>query len=289
MFENINFDTVCKEKLSASINAGTFPHAVILEGADSDIRLKTALKIAEALVCIGENKPCGVCSSCKKVKSGNHPDVYLFQKEDSATAIKVDDVRSIREKAMLMPNDGEKTIFIISEAQFMNPQAQNALLKIFEEPAKHVTIILTCPSRTAMLETITSRASAFLLSQEEGINSTSEKDSVAFECAQKLLQTFCLSNEFEFLKETSAFTKDKDLFKAVLPCLIYIFRDALVKTDSLSNSGEIAQKLSAAFTPKKLINLIEETKKLIEATERAANYNLTITRLSSVFYRIKNS
>lgn len=288
VFENINFDEGCKTKITHSIKHKTFPHAIILEGSNSETRLAAAKEIARALVCTGEEKPCGVCRACKKAKGGNHPDIYVFQKDDSSTAIKVDDIRQIREKALLLPNDGDKSVFIIHEAQFMNPQAQNALLKIFEEPAPHVCFILTCPSRTAFLETVTSRAASFMLSQEEDFKITGEQNEEALALSAKLVDALCAQNEFEFLKQTSVFLKDKELFKAVLPLLIYIFRDALVFGEPLTDCREQAQKLQNAFTQKKLLAFIEETKQLIDATEKLANHNLTITRLCSVFHRIKN-
>ena len=289
VFENINFDESCKIKIAHSIKCKTFPHAVILEGANSATRLAAAKEIACALVCTGKEKPCGICRACKKAQSGNHPDIYVFQKDDSATAIKVDDVRLIREKALLLPNDGEKSVFIIHEAQFMNPQAQNALLKIFEEPAPHVCFILTCPSKSFFLETITSRAAAFMLSQEEDFKADGEDDEAALSLAAGLVDALCSSSEFDFLKETSVFSKDKDLFKNVLPFLIYIFRDALVPGEALTGCKAQAEKLRCVFTQKKLLLLIEETKNLIDSVERSANHNLTITRLCSVFHNVKNS
>lgn len=289
MFEGIDFDKRCKDEISRSIMKKTFPHAVILEGSKDETRLAAAKEIACALVCTGETKPCRVCRACKKAESGNHPDIYVFQKDESTSAIKVDDVRTIREKALLLPNDGARSVFIIREAELMNPQAQNALLKIFEEPAPHVCFILTCPSRTALLETITSRACSFLLSQEEDFKTDETAGAEALAIAAKLANALCCGNEFDFLKETSVFMKDKELFKAVLPFLVYIFRDALVEKEPLTSCTEQAQKLRQSFTQKKLIALIEETEGLIDCVQRSANHNLTVTRLCSVFHRVKNS
>ena len=288
MFEDLNFDLVRKTEIAHAINTASFPHSVIFEGSDEKTRLLAAKEVAKALVCTGEKKPCGVCRSCKKAESGNHPDIYIFQKDDGATAIKVDDVRLLKEKAMLLPNDGEKSIFIIAEAQNMNPQAQNALLKIFEEPAAHVCFILTCPSKSALLETIVSRAAAFLLSQDaSALDAVSDPEVVT--CAASIVDALCKS-EFDLMTATSALFKDKALFKNVLPLLVIIFRDALVQNGScLSGCDEQAQKLRLLFTPRKLLGLIEETKLLLQDTERAANHNLSVTRLCSVYSRIKFS
>lgn len=288
MFEGLNFDFVRKSEISHAINTASFPHAVIFEGSDEETRLSAAKEVAKALVCTGEEKPCGVCRSCKKAESGNHPDIYLFQKDEGAAAIKVDDVRLLKEKAMLLPNDGEKSVFIIAEAQNMNPQAQNALLKIFEEPAPHVCFVLTCPSKSALLETIISRAAAFLLSQDaSAADAVKNPETVA--CAAEIIDALCKS-EYDLMAATSALFKDKALFKDVLPLLIIIFRDALIQSDpKLSGCDEQAKKLSLLFTPKKLLELIEETKLLLQDTERAANHNLSVTRLCSVYSRIKFS
>lgn len=288
MFESLNFDFVRKTEISHAIKTASFPHSVIFEGSDEATRLLAAKETAMALLCTGERKPCGACRSCKKAESGNHPDIYIFQKDEGAIAIKVDDIRLLKEKAMLLPNDGEKSVFIIAEAQNMNPQAQNALLKIFEEPASHVCFILTCPSKSALLETIVSRAASFLLSQDASeLDATG--DSQVVSCAKSIVDALCKS-EFDLMTATSALFKDKMLFKNVLPLLVIIFRDALVQnTSCLSGCDEQAKKLRLLFTSKKLLELIEETKLLSQGTERAANHNLSVTRLCSVYSRIKFS
>lgn len=288
LFEGLCFDDGSKNKIAHALNANSFPHAVIFEGSDENTRLLCAKETAKALVCTGEGKPCGACRACKKAQSGNHPDIYIFQKDEGATAIKVDDVRRLKEKATLLPNDGEKSVFIIAEAQNMNPQAQNALLKIFEEPAAHVCFILTCPSKSALLETVISRACAFMLSQEESALDAGKNPKVVA-AATEIIDALCRS-ESELLFATSALFKDKALFRDVLPFLVLIFRDALVPNEAtLSGCGEQANNLRLGFTPKKLLELIEETKLLSQCTERAANHNLSVTRLCSVYSRIKVS
>ena len=287
VFEKLDFENRIKNEISNSINQNIFPQAVILEGSNAVLRLAAAKEIAAALVCTGEKKPCGLCKSCKKVESGIHPDVYILQKDEGASAIKVDDVRTVREKAKLLPNDGDRSVFVICEAQNMNPQAQNALLKIFEEPAPHVYFVLTCPSRAALLETIVSRAASYMLSQEES-SLEGEEAQKALSAAVSVAEALCVG-EFELLKATSVFLKDKALFKGVLPFLICIFRDALVSSKPLSGAEETAKKLRLVFTPKKLLSLIEETEKLLDFVERSANHNLSITRLCSVYSGIKNS
>ncbi|MCM1364832.1 MAG: hypothetical protein NC122_08935 [Faecalibacterium sp.] len=292
MFDNISISRNQASEIEHAIKSGRLSHALILEGADEAARLQTAKEIAKAVVCSGDNKPCGSCSACRKAESGNHPDIHYLKKDEKASMIKVDEIRALREKAMLLPNDGDKSVFIIEEAQLMGVQAQNALLKIFEEPAKHVCFILTCASKSSLLDTVISRATSYYLSHEDYY---AKEDNQLLEAARQtaaeLAVTLCEKNEFEFLKKTAAFQKDKPLFKAVLSALIPIFRDALVVSgkdiELISGQADAAKKLSVYFTAQKLISYIEHTQKMIDSCEAAANHNLLITRFCSVLYDLK--
>lgn len=291
MFENIKINPTLAKEIEYAVQSGRLSHALILQGADENTRLLAAKEIAKAVVCSGDQKPCGVCSACKKAASGNHPDIHFLKKDDSASMIKVDEIRAIKEKAMLLPNDGEKSVFIIEEAQYMGIQAQNALLKVFEEPAKHVCFILTCTSKSSLLDTIISRATSYYLSYEDYYAKDDKNLEAAQEKAAQLVMTLCGKSEFEFLKQTAVFQKDKALFKAVMLSMIPIFRDALVVSEEsipmISGRIEEAKKLASLFTSQKLIKYIECTQSMIASCEAAANHNLLITRFCSVFYELK--
>ncbi len=290
MFVNI---TVNREKANENeyaVKTGRLSHALILDGGDEKIRALAAREIAKAIVCKGENKPCGICPSCKKAESGNHPDIHFLKKQESSSLIKVDEVRSLREKARLLPNDSDKSVFIIEEAQLMGVQAQNALLKIFEEPAAHVCFILTCDSKSSLLETIISRAASYYLSSEIGENGDDD-ESKAF--AAELAVIFCEKSELDFLRKTAEFQKNKTLFKDALTALIAIFRDALVVGNAdiqlISGKKDAAKKLSDYFTKQKLIACIRHIQRTLDALDASANYNLLITRFCSMLYEIKEA
>ncbi|MBQ7294687.1 MAG: hypothetical protein IJW86_00670 [Clostridia bacterium] len=290
MFEDINITPSLKNTLQNALDNSRLSHALILEGSDEATRLKTAKAIAMHLLCKGNKRPCGVCSSCIKVIGSSHPDLHILTKDEKSAMIKVDTVRDIKAKATVLPNDGDKSVFIITEAQLMNVQAQNALLKIFEEPSRHVSFILTCPSKSSLLETITSRATAYTLGEEISTFSD-EKYSEAKQTAAELLECFISENELQFIKKTAVFRKDKSYFLLTLKAALPIIRDALVLASGgrvpISDKQETAKKLKSAMTQKKLMELLEVTEKIIENTENAANHNLSITRLSAVFYSIK--
>jgi len=136
---------------------GRFPHAVLLEGLPGSGRKTLARLIAAAAVCHGaETRPCGACSDCHKSVGGIHPDIEELVSDKASFG--VDLVRDrIRETAYILPNDAAYRVMILPEAQLMTEQAQNALLKVLEEPPSHLIFILTCENRTQMLPTVLSR------------------------------------------------------------------------------------------------------------------------------------
>ena len=288
MFENIAVIPSFRNAVSSAVQSGKLSHALIFEGSSKEIRLALAKETAKAILCKSADKPCGICSACHKTDSGSHPDLHIIDKDGAM--IKVDEIRDVKAKAKVFPNDGNKSVFIICEAQNMNPQAQNALLKIFEEPANHVSFILTCPSKSSLLDTITSRATSYFTG-EEIADESSEQTDKAKTLAAELLMTIATENELQFLKKTAVFQKDKTLFVSVLKNMEPIVRDALVLSSggksSISGETDLCQKLRSTMTQKKLMLILQQLQSLRDATESSANHNLAITRLSSILYSIK--
>lgn len=292
MFNNLPLKNDFKNQIETAFKSGRLSHALIFEGSGEELRYKAAVELAKAVLCKGELKPCGICASCNKADSGNHPDIHIIEKASDSAVIKIDAVRDIRSKALMLPNEGAKSVFIIKEAQTMNPNAQNALLKIFEEPQSHVLFILTCPSKASLLETVISRATSYTTG-EEVTNEKNEKTELYKEKADELLKCFIKENELSFMKKTAEFQKDKQLFIEVMKQLLPIIRDGIVlqsgSKELLSDFPETARALASGMTAKKTLELYSALSSLIEEAEkRAANHNLTLTRLSSKLYDIKN-
>ncbi len=290
MFESLSVNEGFRNQIEAAFKNGRLSHALIFEGASEEIRLKAATELAKTILCKEKLKPCGICSSCSKVENLGHPDLHLIKKPSDSTMIKVDTVREIKSKALLFPNEGSKSIFIICEAQLMNPSAQNALLKIFEEPQSHVLFILTCPSKSSLLDTVISRATSYSLG-EESAKDDSEKAHKAKEKANELLISFIKENELSFVRKTADLQKDKQFLLDVLKQMSPIIRDCVVfqggSKEAISDYPETAKLLSSSLTAKKGIMLFNTISELIDCAEKSANHNLTLTRLSSTLYNIK--
>lgn len=149
------------EDLGQDILDGRLPHAHIIEGEEGSGRRSIALAAAAALCCnrpSGESFPCGECPACRKIFEGKTPDVIRVSPGRERQSIGVDTARLIKSDVISLPNDFERKIYIIEEADKMTPQAQNALLLTLEEPPKYAYFFLICRSASSMLETVRSRA-----------------------------------------------------------------------------------------------------------------------------------
>jgi DNA polymerase-3 subunit delta' len=129
----------------------------------------TAIEFAKAVNCEKKQQDaCEECVSCAKINSSNHPDVSIIGAEKESSFIKIDKIRNIIYQASMKPYEARKKIFIITNAEDMNEESQNALLKILEEPRENQIFILTTSRISGILPTVISRCKAVkfnLLSQ----------------------------------------------------------------------------------------------------------------------------
>ena len=146
-----------KRRLSAALSQGGLSHCYILSGPRGSGKKTLARCIAAAMECTGSgDSPCGVCPSCHKLFGGGHPDVITVDSDKATIPIRV--IRDMQSDAYIRPNEGKKKIYIIPRAQDMQAPAQNALLKILEEPPEYCAFLLLTDSPEKLLTTVRSRA-----------------------------------------------------------------------------------------------------------------------------------
>lgn len=149
-------------------------HAYIIASPDVDAREKKALELACTLVCFSQDKaPCMACPQCKKAISGINPDVIVLgrktdEKGKLKREIQVDQIRALTADAWVRPQEADRKVYIISDAGYMNAAAQNAALKLLEEPPAYAAFILCADSAQTMLATIRSRCVVINLPGERG-------------------------------------------------------------------------------------------------------------------------
>lgn len=303
------------DRLSKLMESGRFPHALIIEGEEGIGKKTLAKDIACALVCRGDDKPCGECVQCKKAIGAIHPDISEYIPAGTANSFHVDTVRNIINDAYVQPNEADYKIYILANAHCMNQNAQNALLKILEEPPKYVVFILTTNSKSALLSTVLSRSVCVSL---EGVDIeraanyiTSHCENVDYNTAKKTVETFngnigkaidslqdtktselvdvcnkickalATSNEYEIMTLCSAFQKDRQGVVFACDLLKSIFRDALFAGESsehISGQEESAALLKSNLSRQSLIKLINTCDELKSTALSNANNALLITK-----------
>jgi hypothetical protein len=142
-------------------------HAWLLLGEDASELEKLALFTARALLCSAPGeKPCGRCPHCRKLEKGIHPDLITLDRDPEKRDISVKQARAFRQEVWITPNEAARKVFLIPEADTMNTEAQNALLKVLEEPPPYAAFLLLGRNPGAFLPTVRSRCLTLRLGAE---------------------------------------------------------------------------------------------------------------------------
>jgi len=138
---------------------GPLTHAYLISSEKAAERQALADLMARALVCDAPDveRPCNVCMACDKASRGIHPDIIYRAPAEGKAEIPVATVREMVQDAPTLPNEAERKVYIVEEADGLNPNAQNAFLKLLEEPPSFVTFLLLAENPLALLPTVRSR------------------------------------------------------------------------------------------------------------------------------------
>ncbi|MGO4890211.1 DNA polymerase III subunit delta' [Anaerobacillus sp. MEB173] len=144
--------------LKNGIEKDRLSHAYLFEGSMGTGKKAIAIQLAKSFFCKERSKfePCGDCVDCKRIDSGNHPDVHIISPEGQS--IKIDQIRHIQKEFSYRGVESRnKKAYIIEHADSMTVQAANSLLKFLEEPDGKTIAILLTEQAQRMLKTILSR------------------------------------------------------------------------------------------------------------------------------------
>lgn len=137
-------------------------HAYII-ASDPATAFANAEKIAMAAVCRGNGRfPCGKCTACEKVRKNVHPDVKIIErllddKGKQKRELTVGQIREVSADAVILSNESRHKVYIFKDSECMNTEAQNAALKLLEEPPQGVILILCTSNPSVLLPTVRSR------------------------------------------------------------------------------------------------------------------------------------
>ena len=175
-FESITGQKQPIRILATLLRRGSIPHALLFCGIDADGKRTAAVTFAMSCNCLNrpvqtfpsdtplsitgdvsfdDVNPCGDCIACRKILSDNHPDILSIS--PSGPIIRIAQIRALCESLSMKPYEARRRFVIISDAQAMNPEAGNAILKLLEEPPDRTIFILQATQASDLLPTIASR------------------------------------------------------------------------------------------------------------------------------------
>ena len=227
-FRELHTQSTAAHFLQHALGSGHISHAYLFSGEKGSGKRDLAELFAKTILCgnrtEGEDtEPCGRCVSCRKAESGNHPDILYVQHEKPGV-ISVDEIRTqVVETATVRPYESAYKVYIIEDADLMNPQAQNALLKTLEEPAPYVVILLLTENKEALLPTILSRC--VVLDLHRGGEEIPEE---VTEEALQLIGAIPEMNAGGWIAALQMLTRDKQNINSYLDVFTKWYRDVLL-------------------------------------------------------------
>ena len=143
--------------ISNSMRKGRIAHAYLFEGQKGTGKKEAALLFAKRLFCLTHlyDEPCETCINCRRIQSGNHPDVHLVAPDGNS--IKKQQIEQLQEEFTKTAVESNRKLYIIEHADQMTVQAANSLLKFLEEPSEKTVAILLTEQFHRILPTIVSR------------------------------------------------------------------------------------------------------------------------------------
>jgi len=295
-------------------------HSYIFSGLNAIGKKTLALEFAQALNCENVDEKtgaCGNCSSCRKMMHHNHPDIHVL--ETQAQFIRIDAIRNIQEQMTFKPLEGRKRVFVIDDADKMNEQAANALLKTLEEPSADNIIILITARPYWLPQTILSRCrhvrlnplaaetvSLFLIEQKQMESAKAillaslsggsigqalaldSEDMITFRAElSRLLIAASQSDPLNLLTLASFLGQDKKEIRQGLKILNTYFRDALVyketaRASMIINADDlpVVASLAGRLNGEQILQNIALVEKSNETIEMNVNKSLTLEAMA---------
>ncbi len=292
-----------------SISRGKLSQAYIIN-APSGMGKKTVTQYILSLIVCSSHSSCGVCPSCLSHDAKCHPDVVYLRRDEDKASLGVENVRAIKTEVYTRPVMSDYKVIVAEEMHLATVGAQNAMLKIIEEPPQNVVFIMLCDTLSPILPTILSRsvvvdlkplskealsciegADDFLVSVSEGnpgklTKLIEDADYTAFrdEVADAF---FSLEDKDPYAPYRAAQrldkfkTKSDEVFSLMLICArdAYFFKqgitDRIVNKDKLNYISSFASSLS----PDKLWSIMDIIIKTIGEKGPSGNFTMAVTIL----------
>jgi DNA polymerase-3 subunit delta' len=213
--------------------AGRLPHALLFTGDAGGGKKALARYTARLLLC-ESGDACGVCRHCRRIEAGTHPDVICPERTGKTLIYSINTLRDICTDAVILPNDCDAKIYVFLDCEHIESPAQNAILKLLEEPPDNVYFIFTALSKSVFLPTILSRVTAIAVSGES-VAANGEYAGIAAKVTDGLIR----NDEYAILAALASIgEKDREKVSDILALVMAIIRDACVIRLNAENGGE---------------------------------------------------
>ena len=291
--------------LQNAIRTDKVSHAYLIGGERGSGKRLLATVFAMALQCREQDiEPCQTCPSCRKIQSGNHPDV-IYVTHEKPNSIGIDDIRDqLIGDIAIRPYESTYKIYIVDDASKLTLQAQNALLKTIEEPPSYAVIMLLADNPDALLPTITSRCvklnlkpvsdeemKEYLISQlhvpdyQAEIEASFAQGNIGrakhlaestdfMEMTEDVVRLLKRSRQMEvaeMIDTVRAWSTDKQDIYDRLDIFSMWFRDVLVFKATREVDGLIFKEEINAISERASVSSYEGIEKILEAIQSAAN------------------
>lgn len=306
-------------RFSAAYHNDRVGHAYIFDGEKGIGKQEAANYFARLLLCEQpiENVPCGTCSACNRVESGNHPNLLMI--EPDGQDIKKEQMAGLLAAMTKKGYESGRRIYVIDQAHRLNSAAANALLKFLEEPEGDITAILLTDAYHMVLPTIQSRCQrlSFLPPQRERLAERLKAEGISPSLAATVTALTADSNraselaaeeQFVLLRKTvvklvqaidhhvtdalmqiqtewGPFLKEKEDTEMGLDLLLYMYRDIVAKKAGLSaipaypDLNEFITNLAMKMTYDQLSNILESILQAKKQLHRNMNRTLLMEQL----------
>jgi DNA polymerase-3 subunit delta' len=295
-------------------------HAYLFSGISAIGKRTLAREFIKAINCEKSDlldDSCNECVSCRKIQRACHPDIFFV--EADGQYIRIDSIRQIQERTKCKPLEAKRRAFIIDDADKMNEQSANALLKMLEEPSSSNILILVTARPYSLPQTIISRCqhmrfnplssemvARFLISEMEMDNQKAlllaalsggsignaldlnKDDIIAYRTELlNLLSTTNRNDPFSLINLASFLGQKKKEIRQGLNILNTFFRDVLVfkevrKNEMLINkdNSSFISACAARLSGEQILKNMEQIEKAETIIEQNVNKSLTLETMA---------
>ena len=236
--------------ITNSIKKDRISHAYLIQGERGTGKEAIALLLAKGLFCEKKQgvEPCHTCNVCKRIESGNHPDVHWIKPD--GRSIKIEQIESLQKEFSYSGLESNQKVYIIVGSDTLTLNAANRILKFLEEPGKQTTAIMLTENSQSIIPTIRSRCQVIdlqplntLLFQGQLIeHGMSDKNAILMSALTNNLDDAFLLNEDEWFAQARKIvlqlidmysTKPADVFLFIHQHWIPHFKDRIQQEQGL--------------------------------------------------------